>query len=239
MLIPSHGRIMRDPAGAIDALAARLAACYDNYVAISALRHYFPELFSEFTGRKDQMAIRPGKPVPACLRHFGTTWMLISEDRAALAMDCGSPQVVQTVQKMLEKGEIRRVEALWVTHYHDDHVDAIPQFQKAFDCPCITDRHVAEVITDPVAWRLPCISPSRARVDRPTHDGESWQWHEFKLTAYHYPGQTLYHAALLVEGAACGCSSPAIRTRPQGSTITAPESELARRPASDSSAASH
>ena len=199
-LVPSHGRVMRDPAGAIDALTARLAACYDKYVAISALRHYFPELFSEFAGRKDHMAIRPGKPVPACLRHFGTTWMLVSQDRAALAMDCGGPQVVQTIRNMLDKGEIRRVEGLWVTHYHDDHVDAIPQFQKAFDCPCITDRHVAEVITNPPAWRLPCISPSRARVDRPTRDGESWQWHEFKLTAYHYPGQTLYHGALLVEG---------------------------------------
>jgi hypothetical protein len=29
--------------------------------------------------------------------------------------------------------------------------------------------------------------------------GESWQWHEFKLTAYHFPGQTLYHGALLAE----------------------------------------
>jgi hypothetical protein len=87
-----------------------------------------------------------------------------------------------------------------VTHYHDDHVDAIPDFQKAFDCPCITDQHVAEVITDPLAWRLPCISPSVARVDRPTRDGDSWTWHEFRLTAYHLPGQTYYHSGLFVEG---------------------------------------
>ena len=59
---------------------------------------------------------------------------------------------------------------------------------------------MAEVIADPLAWRLPCISPSVARVDRATQDGESWTWHEFKLTAYHFPGQTLYHAGLLVEG---------------------------------------
>jgi len=30
-------------------------------------------------------------------------------------------------------------------------------------------------------------------------DGQSWQWHEFKLTSYNYPGQTLYHDALLAE----------------------------------------
>jgi hypothetical protein len=30
-------------------------------------------------------------------------------------------------------------------------------------------------------------------------DGESWEWEEFRLTSYDYPGQTLYHAALLAE----------------------------------------
>ncbi|HOM15857.1 MAG TPA: hypothetical protein PLQ00_00930, partial [Thermoguttaceae bacterium] len=51
LLIPSHGRIMEKPSEAIDALTARMDACYDKYVAISALRHYFPELFEEFKGR--------------------------------------------------------------------------------------------------------------------------------------------------------------------------------------------
>lgn len=200
VLVPSHGRPMAEPSRAIDALIERLDVCYDKYVAISALRHYFPKMFQEYAGRRDHMPIRKGKPVPACLRHFGTTWMLLSRDGAALVMDCGSPRVVQEVRKLLEQGEIRAVEGLWVTHYHDDHVDAIPDFQRAFDCPCITDRHVADVITDPMAWRLPCISPNKARVDRRTEDGQSWQWHEFKLTAFHFPGQTLYHAGLFVEG---------------------------------------
>jgi glyoxylase-like metal-dependent hydrolase (beta-lactamase superfamily II) len=169
-------------------------------VAISALRHYFPKMFTEYADRKDHMVIRPGKAVPECLRHFGTTWVLVSKDGAALVMDCGSPAVIQKLKDLVAGGEIRAVEGLWVTHYHDDHVDAIPAFQKEFDCPCTTDAHVADVITNPRAWRLPCISPSLARVDRATRDGESWQWHEFKLTAYHFPGQTLYHSGLFVEG---------------------------------------
>jgi glyoxylase-like metal-dependent hydrolase (beta-lactamase superfamily II) len=200
-LVPSHGRIMNDPPRAIGLLVRRLEECYDKYVAISALRHYFPKLFAEYAGRKDHMAIRPGKPAPPCLRHFGTTWMLVSKDKAAFVMDCGSAEVVRNIRKLIDQGEITSVEGLWVTHYHDDHVDAIPAFQKAFDCPCITDRFVADVITDPLAWRLPCISPSKVRVDRPTKDGDSWQWREFKLTAYHFPGQTLYHSGLLAE---CG-----------------------------------
>jgi len=198
-LVPSHGRIMTDPPKAIDALVERLEVCYDRYVAISALRHYFPKLFTTYAGRKGHMPIRKGKPVPRCLRHFGTTWMLVSKDQAAFVMDCGGGHVVKEIQKRLAAGKIRGVEGLWVTHYHDDHVDGIPAFQKAFDCPCITDRSVADVITQPLAWRLPCISPHVARVDRTAKDGESWRWREFKMTAYHFPGQTLYHAGLLVE----------------------------------------
>jgi glyoxylase-like metal-dependent hydrolase (beta-lactamase superfamily II) len=200
LLVPSHGRTMTEPAAAIDALAARLRACYDKYVAISAFRFYAADLFAAYAGRADQMPTSPALPVPDCLRHFGTTWLLTSESGAALAMDCGEVSVVDELRKLIAGGKVRNVEGLWITHYHDDHIDAVPAFQQAFACPCITDRAVADVIGDPPAWRIPCISPSKARVDRPTRDGESWQWHEFRLTAYRFPGQTLYHAGLLVEG---------------------------------------
>jgi len=198
-IVPSHGEIVREPAEAIGRLARRLEACYDKYVAISALRHYFPKLFTAYAGRKGHMPIREGKAVPDCLRHFGTTWVLVSKERAAFVMDCGGAGAVRELRKRIDSGEIARVEGLWITHYHDDHVDGVPAFREAFDCPCIADRSVAEVLTDPLAWRLPCISPHKLRVDRTTADGESWQWREFKLTAWHFPGQTLYHGGLLVE----------------------------------------
>jgi glyoxylase-like metal-dependent hydrolase (beta-lactamase superfamily II) len=199
-LVPSHGQVMTAPAKAIGALAERFESCYENYVSISALRHYFPELFADYAGRPGQMPIRPGIEPPDCLRHFGTTWMLVSKTGAALVMDVGSNNIVQQLKKMLERGEIESVDALWVTHYHFDHTDGIPLFQKEFDVPCITDRRLAEVITQPRAWRLPCLASEISRVDRPMEDGQSWEWGEFKLTSYFFPGQTLYHAALLVEG---------------------------------------
>jgi len=199
-LVPSHGRVMRDPAAAIDALTQRLEACYENYVAISALRHYFPELFTDYAGRPGQMPIRPGIKPPDCLRHFGTTWMIVSKTGAAFVMDAGWKGIVDRLKEMLKKGEIRSVDALWVTHYHSDHTGGIPEFQKEFDCPCITDRPLADVLTRPRAWRLPCLAPDPVVVHKPMDEGQSWQWHEFKMTAYNYPGQTLYHDALLVEG---------------------------------------
>ena len=198
-IVPSHGPLIDDPARAVRLLIERLDNCYENYVSISALRHYFPQLFLEFADRPGQMPIRPGLPVPDCLRHFGTTWMLVSDSGGALVMDVGSNNQVARIQQMLDRGEIRSVDALWVTHYHFDHTDGIPLFQQTFDCPCYTDKQLAAVLVQPRAWRLPCLAPEAIRVDHPLEDGHSWQWREFKLTSYFYPGQTLYHAALLAE----------------------------------------
>ncbi len=199
-LIPSHGNIMDKPAEAIDALLERLDECYDKYVAISALRHYFPAMFAEFAGRDGHMPIRDGKTVPDFLRHYGTTWLIVSQNGEAFAMDCGNQNVIKQIQEAQEKGEISGVAKLWITHYHDDHVDAIPQFKETFGCPIYADASVANVVENPLGFRTPCISPSVIQVNRRTEDGESWTWNEFKMTAYHFPGQTYYHGGLLVEG---------------------------------------
>jgi glyoxylase-like metal-dependent hydrolase (beta-lactamase superfamily II) len=199
-LIPSHGNVMHNSGAAIDAVLQRLNQCYDRYVAISALRHYFPDHFTAFEGREGHMPIREGKAVPEFLRHYGTTWLIISENREAFVMDCGSPYVIREIEKCQTNGEISNVTEFWVTHYHDDHVDVIPEFQERFPCRTLTDAVVADVIENPHGFRTPCISPSVARIDQRTCDGESWTWNEFKMTAYHFPGQTYYHGGLLVEG---------------------------------------
>lgn len=199
-LIPTRGVVMNNPGTAIDKLFDKIDYCYDRYVSISALRHYFPNLFTEFEGRSDHMPIRQGKPPPDFLRHFGTTWIIISANKEAFVMDCGSPNIIKQIQQLQEDDEISEVTQFWVTHYHDDHVNAIPEFQETFPCETITDTVVADVITNPKAYRLPCISPAVTRVDRVTTDGDVWTWNEFTMTASHFPGQTYYHGGLLVEG---------------------------------------
>lgn len=199
LAVTSSGGVIENPEAALRLLVDRLDAVYDNYVSTSALRHYFPELFEEFAGRTDHFSFRPHLAPPAYLRHVGTSWILVAEDRAAFVMDCGSPRVIEAIEKMLAAGEINRIEGLWITHYHDDHVDAVPQFLEKFRCPCYAVGPVAEVITRPMAWRLPCISPSVVKVDRVLADGESFVWHQFRFTAYEFPGQTLYHGGLFVE----------------------------------------
>jgi len=200
LLVPSHGWIAGKPDRAIDLAVRRLERCFDLYASSSALRFYFPSLFPHHLSGPNVMPIRDCRAVPEFLSHFGTTWMLLSNDRGAFVMDCGSPAVVEWIRDLISMGIVRRVEALWISHYHDDHVDAAAQFKREFGCPVVADARVAEIIENPLAWRLACASPTEVPVDRKTADGESWRWHEFTMTAYHLPGQTLYHGGLVVEG---------------------------------------
>ena len=63
-----------------------------------------------------------------------------------------------------------------------------------------TEQHWTEVAADERSEAPDGTIALEVHVDRRTRHGESWQWHEFTVTAYHLPGQTLYHGGLLIEG---------------------------------------
>ena len=201
VLVPSHGSPILQPAAAIETTIARLDEAWRNYSSVSALNFYFPHLLEETAADPARMAPAETAEPPAFVRRVAyTSFAVVSETGAALLVDCGHDSVVDTLQQWRRRGEIGDVEGCWVTHYHNDHVDALPRFAQAFGSPIYADRSLAEVIAHSSRFFLPCISPNVAPAVRVTDDGESWDWHEFRLTAFHLPGQTLYHGGLLVEG---------------------------------------
>ena len=196
ILVPSHGDVIRDPSRCCDLLRRRLNEVYKAYSEVSALRFYYPQLFASAEGRK---IYAKTAPAPDSLFHLGTSWGILSEGHAFL-MDCGSPQVIKDLENMISEGTLKDIEGLWITHTHDDHVDAVPEFLSRFPCPVYTDDSVAQVVEDPLAWRIPCVSPAQINVDRRIRDGETWTWRGWKMTGFHFPGQTEYHSGLLAEG---------------------------------------
>lgn len=199
ILIPSKGNIIFEPEEAVRLLEDRLRQCYESYLSTSALWYYFPQLLSQQTSQRPVISAEL-LPVPSYLLHIGTSWIILSEDRRAFVMDCGSEDVINQLQELVMQGEIRGVEGLWLTHTHDDHTDAVAKFRQRFACEVIAEESVAQVVANPSAWKLPCLSPNPAPIDRVIQSGTRWSWREFDLTAYHFPGQSLYHSGLLVEG---------------------------------------
>ncbi|NLG28084.1 MAG: MBL fold metallo-hydrolase, partial [Chloroflexi bacterium] len=206
VLVPAHGEPMDRPTEATALLRERLVALWRNHAATSSLNHYFPSLYADLAQDPDRLPRAESREPPAHVRRVGyTSFAVLAESGAVLLIDCGDVSVVDELQRWLDVGNVdgapvSSVDLCWVTHYHDDHVDGLPVLQERLGCSVSTEEHMTEILEQPSRFFLPCLSPAVARDVIGRRDGERWRWHEYTLTAYHFPGQTYYHSGLLVEG---------------------------------------
>jgi glyoxylase-like metal-dependent hydrolase (beta-lactamase superfamily II) len=199
MLVPAHGVPMARPADAVALLRARFQTAYHQYVNVSALRWYFPQFFADHSADSGTLVTQETAPMPANVRRLnGTTWALLAEDRRALLIDPYSPDAVEAAAQAVAMGEIAAYDGIWLTHFHHDHVEAAQAARERFGAPVMTDRIMAEVVAQPDRFLLTCLAPGPTTVDVATADGQTWRWRGYRLTAYHFPGQTYYHSGLHV-----------------------------------------
>lgn len=197
ILVPAHGEAIAEAGAAVDLLEERFRAAYRNYASISALRWYFPDYFAQWADTGPVLPRQETLPVPANVVHVsGTSWALMAENRRALLVDVRSPGDLAAARRLVEEGHIAGYDGIWVTHYHYDHMETIAEAAIGLDCPVLTDCTLAPVLECPEDWFLTCLSPNAVQVDHPTADGETWRWENYTLSAYHFPGQTYYHAGL-------------------------------------------
>jgi glyoxylase-like metal-dependent hydrolase (beta-lactamase superfamily II) len=138
-------------------------------------------------------------PLPPWLRAISNSRLILSTDGAGFQVDCGGTGIVDELKKMRDAGQLATVEHVFVTHYHDDHTDALPVLVDEFGSQVHACASLVDVLERPGDYRLPCLTKNPVRVTASRRDGESWRWREFRMTIYDFPGQTLHHNALLVE----------------------------------------
>src|SRR5262249_40492017 len=128
-----------------------------------------------------------------------TSWAIVADDKSVFLSDCGHPKAIVELARMQATGEIGSVEGLWVTHYHDDHTEVVNVGKRQFGAKVYIQRELTDIIENPTAYQMPCLFPESIRVDRVMENGETINWKGFRLTAFYFPGQTLFHDGLLVE----------------------------------------
>ena len=206
--MPARGPVLRNPQASIKKLINRLQAAYTNYLSINAGRWYFKERYDTLAQRAlDRASEVPWIDWATTIQETPPSWMipiqnsrlLLSESGAGWLIDCGSQTIIDEIKKLRDAGRLTSLEGLFITHYHDDHTDKINELRAVFPCPVYVTPLMEDVLRHPQAYRLPAMT-SRAVAD-PTVilDRHTRRWREFQLTFYDYPGQTLYHSALLVE----------------------------------------
>ncbi len=207
ILVPARGPIIEKPESAISRLIERLQAAYRNYLSISAGRWYFKERYDILASRVlGDMGKVEWMPYAGTIEKLPPEWivpidnsrLLVSQDRSGFLIDCGSRTISDRVQKLRDDGQLTSVEGLFITHYHDDHTDWVNEFLDKYGCPLYVTPVMEDVLRHPGAYRLPCMTAKPITRLKVVPDGYHTRWKEFALTFYDYPGQTLYHDALLV-----------------------------------------
>lgn len=207
VLVPARGPLITQPQQAIEKLIQRVQALYKNYLSTNALHWYFKEermrtCGERVLGRGTEIELMPyskHQPAPNWVFERGTSRLLISDSGNGFLLDCGNTGVIDAIQDLMKKGLVKKVEGIFVTHYHDDHTDAVQTAAEAFACPVYATPEYSDVLENPAAYHLPAMTANPIRPVRAMRNGEKMKWHEFELTFHFFPGQTLYHGALFVK----------------------------------------
>jgi len=209
VIIPARGPVIRDPESAIQTLISRLRLLYGNYLSTSALTWYIGQEKSEILARRvlspeqepDWMPVADtaAADFPDWLIHPGNSCIILSKDSSGFLIDCGLERVYNKILAHHEKGRFSSIEGVFLTHYHDDHTDYVDEIRNKFNCPVYACDILEDILKNPAAYHLPCVIPDPMEDLTIVPDGYKMQWKEFTFTFYYFPGQTIYHDALLVE----------------------------------------
>ncbi|HEX8985551.1 MAG TPA: MBL fold metallo-hydrolase [Bryobacteraceae bacterium] len=206
LLAPARGPLIDNPQPAIERLIARLQSLMASHFATDALRWYWGEDSLRIRSRKaldgrpvDSMDMAEQRPLPSWALAVGNSRILISRTGAAFVIDAGYDGLAAKIDEVTRVGRVKTVEGIWITHYHDDHTDYAQESADRFRCPVYFTSRLTDVLEHPADYRLPCLTSKPIRSGKPQQDGTRMRWHEFQLTFFDFPGQTLYHDGLRVE----------------------------------------
>ena len=207
LLVPLRGPVIRDPLAAITRLQNRIRAVYANYLSIDALRWYFKDDHILVKARRvmkadtriDWMPMAETLPLPATIIPISNSRLILAADRSGFLVDCGGAGIIDELRKLRDAGKLTSVEHVLVTHYHDDHTDALPALVAEFGAKVHACGSLVDLIERPGDYRLPCLTRNPTPVTARHRDRETWKWKDYQLTVFDHPGQTLHHNALLVE----------------------------------------
>ena len=200
MLLPSHGDIIEDPRSEIKALVARFERARNIFSTRNASIEYI------FTEEQEQVAIplvNLEEFFPSMIHGgFSPPYIVKGSHENCILIDfagCNFFGYTEAqLDKMLEENNIKRIDFVIPTHYHDDHTAGFSVLQKK-GIKIYALENIVDVLENPTHYRIGCLTETPIKVDRVLKDGEILKWDDYEFQVFHFPGQTEYHMGMFGE----------------------------------------
>ena len=104
VLLPARDNIINAPRNAIETLAERLNALYENYAAASALNYYTPGYL------KPVALMIPAKTAatPVNIKYLFCNFIIISENKRGFLIDCGTQQGFDMIAELFKSSQRKK-----------------------------------------------------------------------------------------------------------------------------------
>jgi glyoxylase-like metal-dependent hydrolase (beta-lactamase superfamily II) len=202
VIVPVRGPVIEHPQEAISHLTGRLQQLMASHFSTDALLWYWgPDNLkvrssSALDGKPvDSMPMADQQALPAWIIPIANSRLIVSKTGAAFLVDAGYRDILKRLGELREQGKFRKLEGIWITHYHDDHTDHVQSVSDHFGAPVYYTDTMDEILRYPGWYRMPCLTVAPIKGSAQA-DGRKMQWQEFELGFYRFPGQTLYHGGL-------------------------------------------
>ncbi len=205
IVVPSRGPLLLNPEEDIERLLDRIRRLFLAYFRTDALRWYWGEDNLAKRARRIlgdtpidwmPMAVQLRQTPPRWWYKFGTSRLLVSDSKAAFLIDCGSEDVMQRVRRLKRRGVFKKLEGIFVTHFHDDHTDFVQAMASEAGVPVYSGSELQDILQNPDAYHMPAMTDKPIRPVHALSEGQKLRWHEFEFQYTYFPGQAIYHGGL-------------------------------------------
>ena len=96
-------------------------------------------------------------PLPPEIIAISNSRLVLANDGSGFLIDCGGTGIINELRKLKASGKLKSVDDVFVTHYHDDHTDALPLLVSEFGPKVHACGSLVDLIEHPGEYRLPWV----------------------------------------------------------------------------------
>jgi len=189
LLLPSHGEIINGDIYAVLSqtmkVLTELAEVYETNCPGVPTSKLIPVQVGKFKRLSKNIYMR------------GNSYLIISKTREVMLIDFYAADknfINEFISDFKETFPNHKVSCILISHYHYDHWYGINEMRDIFPIKTGCCKFMADSLSNPTAYQRPFQNWPGIKIDMQFKDGQNFDWNEYNLTAYEFPGQTNFHS---------------------------------------------